>query len=134
MKVQEAWNLIEGTIEGKIVWKQTLNQKGFACAQDGATDFEIVQEGEYLYKLTKFDSSHNPIDSLQNPEPLPGEFKTTGHHCDEHGQIKVPGGLNSAELGREFYILIRLYEAAKESGGTGTGPLSFSTGEKHIND
>jgi hypothetical protein len=115
MIIQEAWDLFEGTIKGTIAWKQSANQKGFTCSQDGVTSSEIVLKGDYLYKLTKYDSSSNQIYFLENPEPLPGTFKVTGHHCDKHGQILDMVGLNSAELGPEFYILIRLYEAARKS-------------------
>lgn len=119
MKIQEAWDLFEGTIEGKFVWKQTLNQKGFACAHDDATNFEIVQEGEYLYKLTKFDSSNNRIDSLQNPEPLPGELTVRGGHCDKNGylldEVDAPP---LYALSQPIYTLIQLYGAAKKSSST----------------
>jgi hypothetical protein len=118
MNVLEVLDIYDGTIKGKIVWKQTLNQIGFAYTHDGVTNYEIVQESEYLYKLTKFDSSHNPMDSLQNPEPLPGELTTRGHLCDKNGSVSdeehiTPWSANSPQA----YILIRLYEAAKKSAG-----------------
>ena len=119
MKIREAWDLFEGTIEGKSIWKQTLNQKGFACAHDSATNFEIVQEGEYLYKLTKFDSSHNRIDSLENPEPLPGELTVRGGHCDKNGcsldKVDAPP---LYALSQPIYIRIQMYGAAKKSAST----------------
>jgi hypothetical protein len=119
MKIQEAWDLLEGTIKGKSVWKQTPSRKGFACDHGGAT-FEILQEGEYLYKLTKFDLANNPIDSLQNPEPLPSELTVRGHHCDKYGNVldEVDVPPLSADS-PQAYILIRLYGAARESASIG---------------